>query len=57
MKEKCYYELKMENAAVDNKKRDQRKEHLKGKGHHAYHKNKDKSKRDRERVRQFFITL
>ena len=47
----------MENAAVDNKKRDQRKEHLKGKGHHAYHKNKDKSKRDRERVSQFFYSL
>ena len=32
----------MENAAVDNKKRDQRKDHNRGKGYHGYHKNKDK---------------
>ena len=40
----------MENAAVDKKKRDQRKDHNKGKGYHGHHKNKDKDRRDRERV-------
>ena len=41
----------MENAAVDSKKRDQRKDHNKSnKGYHGYNKNKDKDRRDRDRV-------
>ena len=40
----------MENVAVDKKKRDQGKDHNKGKGYHGYKKNQDKDRRDRERV-------
>ena len=45
----------MENAAVDNKKRDQRKDQHKGKGYHGHHKNKDKDRRDHERVSNRFL--
>ena len=41
----------MDSAAVDTKKRDQRKEHNKNKGYHGHHKNKDKDRKDRDRER------